>query len=42
MRSLAYEGLHQFIEEIQTGLAHVHDAITASYFEIAATTQTQS
>jgi uncharacterized alpha-E superfamily protein len=42
VRSLAYEGLHQFIEEIQTGLAHVHDAITASYFEIVAATQTQS
>ncbi len=29
---LAREGLHEFIDELQLGLGHLHDQIAATYF----------
>jgi len=32
LKELAHHGLHEFIDELQIGLAHVHDAIANAYF----------
>jgi len=39
---LAYEGLHQFIDQLQIGLGDIHEQITATYFPSAISQQTQA